>query len=172
MTFPSITRDNTMTSHRLPLWIALALALAFGVTACGDDNASPSDDGDNIIDVPDSGSTGGTGGSTGGTGGDTGGTGGDTGGSGGAGGDDDDGGVAGDGGGALIDTGVGIDAGDRPDCDDTTNDTHDSLPCWNLTTCVPKDTEHFLGQCGDNCYAPFDNEARIEGYTGTLPPLN
>ena len=49
-----------------------------------------------------------------------------------------------------------------------------SKDCFDTTKAKPIEPKHFLNQCnGTECF-PFDNGARIEGYTAgaSLPPLN
>jgi hypothetical protein len=166
----------TSRSNRLrsPLGV-LMLLLAVGVlpSACKDDNVSPSDDDDNTVnpggDGNDDNSTGGKGpakvGGSGNSGGSTsvGGNGPSSGGLGGAAGDGNTGGSdasGGTGGGFQPPPGV-------PDCEDEPN----GEGCWDLTKCNGVKSIQFLEQCDGNCQQAFDNEARIEGFDGTLPPL-
>ncbi|MDQ2647440.1 MAG: hypothetical protein M3020_26795 [Myxococcota bacterium] len=42
---------------------------------------------------------------------------------------------------------------------------------YNCYPCAPKTDEQYLNQCSDAECSPFDNAARIPGFTGTLPDL-
>ncbi len=160
-----------MNSHKLS-WITSSFLLALGLVACGDDeNVGPSDGGginlnDDASVVAGSGSQAGEGGGGGSAG---------NGGSG----DDEDAGQAGAGGeggggqagqGGAAGTGIVIPDTELPDCPNAPN--NDADDCWELSECSGQNSEQFLQQCSDNCIAPFDNATRIEGWNGTLPPLN
>lgn len=179
--------EPNMTSRskrfRSPLSL-LILVLAIGAlpAACKGGNTSPSDeDDDNGDDVVNPGgdrnddgaggsSTGKTGGrgnaggssngTTGGRGPGSGGQGGDLGGDGNTGGAEATGGNGGGSGGGFVKPPV-------PNCDEEPNGEE----CWDLTECNGVSTIQFLEQCGGVCQAGFDNLTRIEGFTGTLPPL-
>jgi hypothetical protein len=132
---------------------ALVLS-ALVAQACGGDNPEPDKDGDKDGDdtyVPPEGGSPGDGNGTGGNNG--------------VGGEDGNG------------TGGFAPPPERPDCPTTANGTQpvtSDIPgtaCWDISECNGVKPEQFLERCnGGNCY-PFDNEDRIEGYTGTLPPL-
>lgn len=176
--------QNIMTSSNRPRassWavpVLLGLALA-APQACKSSNASPSDD-DNVVNPggapgdDDSGSGGksntGTGGraqqGSGGKG-STGSGGADLGGAGPGGEGNQASGGNHPSGGADQGTAGGFVEPPREDCGDEPN----GADCWDLTKCNGVSTIQFLEQCSGACVAPFDNEARIEGYTGTLPPL-
>jgi len=63
-----------------------------------------------------------------------------------------------------------------PECDEPDGEIEsgplDGDACWGTgVTCKGNATEQFLQQCSGTCIEPFDNFARIDGFTGTLPPL-
>lgn len=111
--------------------------------ACTSENPGPSD-GDDVIPSEGSGGNSSTGGAEnlGGASPDTGGT-----------------------GGGLVSEPT------REDCPEDPNG--ESGDCWDLSDCNGAAPEQFLNQCvgGDTCIGAFDNETRIEGFEGTLPPL-
>ena len=86
--------------------------------------------------------------------------------------------TSGDGDGDGDNTGTGGNLGQEPereDCDEEPNgDTPKLGDCWDLAGCNGVASEQFLNQCAGEgtCVGNYDNEANIEGFTGTLPPLN
>jgi hypothetical protein len=161
----------TTLSNRAAL-AAILSAVAF--TACGESNDGPDDDIINPSGGRNSSGDGdgeGDGDNTGDGDGDTTGDGdGDgKGGQGGGGNGDGDGdGDTGTGGNLTIEP-------EREDCPAEPNDESEKLgDCWDLSDCNGVSTEQFLNQCaGDGpCQGFFDNEDKIEGFDGTLPPLN
>ena len=64
----------------------------------------------------------------------------------------------------------------REDCPDEPTGTVASGPnagteCWDVSKCNGTTEEQFLESCNGTCLEKFNNEAKIEGYTGTLPAL-
>ena len=165
----------------------LVLSTLTAVTACGESNPSPSDE-DDIIN-PEGGATA-SGGRSSSSGGSTNGSGGRVISDGGANGEGDGDGdgdgdtdTAGD---TDSDTGGDTDGNDgsggnlgqepeRENCSEDPNGTGDEIgECWDLAECNGVTTVQFLNQCqGEgSCIGRFDNESRIEGFDGDLPPLN
>jgi len=79
--------------------------------------------------------------------------------------------------GGVIGTGGFVEV-DLPDCSDEPNGEFEGgdhpiegLECWDHAECKGVASEQFLNRCSDGCLEPFDNEDRIDGFTGTLPPL-
>src|SRR6478736_3939508 len=69
-----------------------------------------------------------------------------------------------------------IDEPPLPECDEPDGEIEsgplDGDACWNTgVTCKGNATEQFLQQCSGTCIEPFNNFTRIDGFTGTLPPL-
>lgn len=137
------------TSHKLLLSLLLTLTVGFAA-ACGKSNEEPSGDDDPIKPVPSSGGAGGDGNaSTGGT--DNQGTG-----------------------------GIWVEpereaCPDEPDGEQPNSHppSHRGTPCWNVENCNIVNSEQAKNQCTNSTCVPFDNTARIEGYTegDPLPPL-
>ena len=154
--------------------VILALFTAASVTACGEDNDSPSDDDDIINPEGGANASGGrsssssSGGSKNGSGGrrSDGGNKGDSDTD-----DDTDGdtnGPDGSGGGLVIEP-------EREDCSEEPNgETKKIGECWDLSECNGQDTVQFLNQCAGEkwCIGAYDNKKNIESYNETLPPLN
>jgi|GEM_PF-1628880 len=181
---PSEKLDSKMTSRSRRLAspftaFVLALSVAALPSACKDANPEPDDD-DNVVNPggdgndDDSNGSGGKGsqpsGGKGnpGTGGKGGGTGGKGSGSGGQGGENPGGeGNTPSGGSDPGGIGGGFVEPPREDCPEEPNGEE----CWDLTKCNGVTTTQFLEQCGGTCQAPFNNEERIEGFTGSLPSL-
>lgn len=126
--------------------IGLLLGGAVLIQACGgDDNPTPGDDDDDDSFIPPEGGSPNV----------------------------DDGGT---GGGAPAGTGGTFEVPDRPACPATADGTQpagspiEGTACWKLEDCNGTQKQ-FLERCSGTCLAPFDNDDRIEGFTGTLPPL-
>jgi len=48
----------------------------------------------------------------------------------------------------------------------------DGSTCFDTADAKPTEAKHFLNRCNETECFPFDNAARIEGFTpGALPPL-
>jgi hypothetical protein len=151
-------------SHKLVLVALLALG-AFASQACNSENdPEPSELG------PITPATGGKNDNSGG-GSDSGGTGGsDSGGSSSGGANN----LGGDGpgpstGGSFVEPEIEP-CPDEADDEQPSSSAIEGAACWNIEGCKGASDQQFLEQCNGTCY-PFDNEARIAGYDGTLPPL-
>jgi len=164
-------------SAKMALPVLLVIASSVAV-ACGEDNPTPNDDTTDIDGA--GGPNDGVGGSSGGGSNDGSGATSSDGSGGGSGGNNEGGnaGETGAGGGSGGEPPIIVEPIDLPDCPDDADSEFESGPiegeaCWSGVgvDCKGIDTPQFLQQCSDNCIAPFDNEARIEGYDGNLPPL-
>jgi hypothetical protein len=163
--------------RRIPVKIALPLLLGLSslvAVACGEENPPPSDEGGSGNDIGDGSggqpNDGGGGGANDGSGGAT-----DGGGSGGTNGEGGEGGEV-TGGGSGGSPPIIVEEPELPACDEPDGEIDggvlDGEPCWGTgVTCKGTDTEQFLQQCSGTCIEHFDNEARIVGFDGTLPPL-
>lgn len=168
--------------RRMSVKIALPLLLGMSsliAVACGEENPPPSDEGGNGNDIGDGGGEPNDAGGTpndGSGGGNTDGSGGG-GGSGGTDGEGGEGGETGSGGGSGGTPPIIIPEVDLPECTDEPDGeidggVLDGDPCWGTgVTCKGTDTEQFLQQCSGTCIEHFDNDTRIVGFDGTLPPL-
>lgn len=151
-----------------PLLILFAVSASF--QACKGENSEP-DDGDDVVNPGGDRNDDGSGGrkASGGSGNSSGGKSSNTGGgrtsSGGAAGDSPGGETSS--GGVPEGSGGGFVEPPREDCPEEPNGDE----CWDLSECNGVDSIQFLEQCSGNCvFGPFDN-ANIEGFDGTLPPL-
>lgn len=160
-----------------PLFLGIASSVA---VACGDNN-TPSDTDTDSTDIsedgggePGSGGRNGDGsgatsndGAGGGSGGSTDGAGGNNGGEGGQTNTGGNGAGGGSGGFIVI---------DEPDCPEEANGTfadgdNEGEACWDHAECKGVASEQFLNRCSGTCLEFFDNEQRIVGFDGDLPPL-
>lgn len=159
----------------LPLLLGIASSVA---VACGDNN-TPTDTDTDSTDISEDG--GGEPGS-GGTNGDGSGATSSDGAGGGSGGNstDGDGGTNNGGEGGQTNTGGtgtgGFGEVDLPDCDEDANSTfedgdNEGAECWDHSECKGVASEQFLNRCSGTCLEFFDNEERIVGFDGDLPPL-
>ncbi len=130
--------------------IGALLLGAIGLQACGGTNDEPSKDDDGTIIPPEGGSPNGSGGSASG--------------------------------GSAIggDSSTGGSPFNPPpprgDCPAEPDGTQPAGPnagtaCWTQENCNGVSPEQFLERCNSGTCYPFDNDERIEGYTGTLPAL-
>lgn len=161
------------------LKLGLLTLLVFPIVgACGgDDNAKPS--------TPNVPSAGGSAGSSSGGSNASGGSSGGDGGSSQTGGSSASGGTGGSSGGSAGSAGSGGSGGsifvppDREDCPEEADSVQSAgppnagKPCWDLSDCNGINSTQFKNQCHSGECFPFDNTARIEGYTAgePLPPL-
>jgi hypothetical protein len=155
-------------SHKLVLAALIAFGALAGQACSNDADPEPSDPG------PITPSTGGKTNNSGGGNSETGGNSNNTGGGGGG---NDTGGVDNQGGdGPGPSTGGTFEEPEVPPCPEAADEEQpsssaiDGTACWNIKDCKGTSDKQFLEQCNGTCY-PFDNEARIAGYDGTLPPL-
>lgn len=168
--------------RRLSIKVAFPLLLALSssvAVACGDNNEPPSDE-DGPTDIGNDGGgepgSGGAGDGSGATSADGagGGSGGGSDGSGNSGNAGGEGGQNGSGGGS----GGGFEEPDAEDCSEEPNGTFpgednpvEGEDCWDHSECKGVASEQFLNRCSGTCLQPFDNEERIVGFDGNLPPL-
>ena len=158
-----------------PLLLGIASSVA---VACGDNN-TPSDTDTDSTDISEDG--GGEPGSGGGSNGDGSGASASDGAGGGSGGSTDGAGGNNNGGeGGQTNTGGTGTGGfvevDLPDCDEDANSTFEDgdnagEECWDHSECKGVASEQFLNRCSGTCLEFFDNEERIVGFDGDLPPL-
>lgn len=89
---------------------------------------------------------------------------------------DGEGGNNGDGDGDNNGTGGNLsEIPEREDCPDEPDGEEDVIgECWDISNCNGVTDQQFLNQCAGEgtCIGFFDNEDKIEGFEGTLPPLN
>ncbi len=144
-------------SHKFGL-AALFVLAAFSIQACGSDSdPAPSDQGP----IQSTGGKKSTGGGSG-TGSKSGSGGSNLGGA--------DPGTGGTGGSIITPPPERADCPEEADGKQPNSSGVKGTACWNLEDCNGVNDVQFQDQCNGTCF-PFDNEARIANFNGTLPPL-
>lgn len=148
------TQSSSLRRFARPLIVLFALSAAF--QACKGENATPDDD--DVVNPGGERNDDGAGGRRA-----SGGSGTNTGGRKASGGSRNEGGE----GNAPQGTGGTAPLPEREDCPDEPNGDE----CWDLSACNGIQSIQFLEQCDGEClFGAFDN-TKIEGFSGTLPPL-